>query len=79
MMNAQICHSQTGAERKMPIAKAIRIRMSNAAVTVPKFSAANRLLALSPLRRIGWVTNVMIGSVTKNASDHAEQERTPRR
>ena len=33
MTYAQICHSQTGAEKSSPIANAMRIRMSNELVT----------------------------------------------
>ncbi len=39
MMNAQICHSQIGAEIRMPIANDMRRRRSNAPVTVLNMSS----------------------------------------
>ena len=56
MMNAQICHSQIGAEIRMPIANDIRRRRSKAPVTVLNISST---LAASPsvsaICRIGSV------------------------
>ena len=45
MMNAQICHSQIGAEIRMPIANDMRRRRSKAPVTVLNISST---LAESP-------------------------------
>ena len=56
MMNAQICHSQIGAEIRRPIANDMRSRRSKAPVTVSNISST---LAASPsvaaMSRIGSV------------------------
>ena len=68
MMKAQICHSQIGAERKMPIEKAIRMRRSKADVTFVKFSAEKSSPRCAVMYRMGPVIQSMTGSVMMKAT-----------
>src|SRR6218665_1710653 len=69
MMNAQICHSHTGADSRRPMASAMRMRRSNPDETAEKTSCANGVSVprCSSRMRIGAVMYQMIASVTKNA------------